>query len=86
MLMQEKVFEYPDQFYNSQSAEQVLPILFALYNPASVLDIGCGNGTWLLAARNLGIRDLFGVDAQVLEEGLWPLSKDQFSVTDLSKP
>jgi SAM-dependent methyltransferase len=86
MLMQEEVFEYPDQYYNSQSAEQVLPVILALYNPDSMLDIGCGNGTWLLAASKLGIQDLFGVDAQESDAGNWPLSKDQFSIKDLTQP
>jgi SAM-dependent methyltransferase len=28
----------------------------------SVLDIGCGQGEWLVSARQLGIEDVFGVD------------------------
>jgi SAM-dependent methyltransferase len=30
--------------------------------PASLLDVGCGSGTWLKAAQDLGISDVFGID------------------------
>lgn len=86
MLMQDEEFEYPDQYYNTRSAEQVLPVIFELYNSNSMLDVGCGNGTWLVAARQLGMQDLFGVDAQAPEPGKWPLSKDQFCIKDLTQP
>ena len=33
------------------SAQTILRLLFQRYVPASVLDVGCGIGTWLVAAR-----------------------------------
>ncbi len=42
--------------------QAALPILFAKEKPASLLDVGCGTGTWLKAALDYGIRDVFGVD------------------------
>jgi SAM-dependent methyltransferase len=38
------------------------PRLFPQGMPTSILDVGCGNGTWLRAASNLGVPDVFGVD------------------------
>lgn len=42
----------------------VLPIVFARFgvNPHSVIDVGCGDGGWLRAAGELGVRRLVGVD------------------------
>jgi SAM-dependent methyltransferase len=47
------------------AADAVLPIVLAVVDAASVLDVGCGYGTWLAAARELGVTDLTGI------EGTW---------------
>lgn len=40
----------------------VLPRLMAEVSVASVLDVGCGDGAWLRAAMDLGLRDAVGLD------------------------
>jgi SAM-dependent methyltransferase len=42
--------------------QAALPALFADYKPSSLLDVGCGTGTWLKAAIDFGIQDVFGID------------------------
>jgi SAM-dependent methyltransferase len=84
--MTEKPFTYPDQDYNTHSAEQVLPLLISTYHPGSVLDVGCGNGTWLLAAEKLGISDLMGIDVQEQMPGSWLLEKEIFRLVNLQEP
>ncbi len=37
-------------------------ILIKNFNPASIIDIGCGNGIYLKAFDDLGIKDLIGYD------------------------
>jgi SAM-dependent methyltransferase len=39
-----------------------LPLIFSESKPRSLLDVGCGIGTWLRAAAEFGIGDLYGVD------------------------
>jgi SAM-dependent methyltransferase len=59
---------YSPGFYDAQragslsSAEIVLPVVFDLLPASSVLDIGCGVGTWLAAAHKLGATRLIGYD------------------------
>lgn len=59
---------YDEGFYQKQmtgslrSAEVILGELFRLYRPASILDLGCGRGTWLRAALDHGIEKVAGVD------------------------
>jgi SAM-dependent methyltransferase len=61
---------YDEEYYGKQSAGSyhsalvVLPVIFEqLGRPASILDIGCGPGTWLKAARELlGAVQVLGVD------------------------
>ena len=52
---------YSAQFYSGQqsgsklSAEIILPIVFDKVKASSVVDVGCGVGTWLTVARSLGV-------------------------------
>lgn len=59
---------YDGAFYENQvtgserSARVILPLIYAVYQPGSVIDIGCGQGAWLAVAGALGSTDLTGVD------------------------
>jgi SAM-dependent methyltransferase len=47
---------------NRHSAERILDILWEYIRPASVLDVGCGIGTWLNALQARELNDLRGID------------------------
>jgi SAM-dependent methyltransferase len=51
----------------------------------SLLDVGCGTGTWLRAAQELGIDDLQGVDGIQLPDDKFLVSKELFKQIELSK-
>jgi SAM-dependent methyltransferase len=59
---------YGDAFYANQvagsyrSARALLGHLFAHWKPASIVDFGAGVGTWLAAARELGVAELAAID------------------------
>ncbi|MEQ8735433.1 MAG: methyltransferase domain-containing protein [Rhodospirillaceae bacterium] len=44
------------------SARKILSSVFQTFSPSSVLDIGCGHGAWLQAAKELGADTILGVD------------------------
>jgi SAM-dependent methyltransferase len=52
--------------------------------PESLLDVGCGTGTWLKAAGDLGIRHVVGVDGIQPERFIAPV--DKLRIHDLSGP
>jgi len=52
---------------NARSAERILDIVFRYYRPKSVLDVGCGLGTWLKVAATLGVREIQGIDGEWLD-------------------
>lgn len=61
----------------SSSAEIILGFIYNLYNPKSVIDIGCGQGAWLNAAESFGATTLKGFDGiWVKEEGLFSKNID----------
>ena len=55
-------------FYRSQmsgslvSARKIVPLVLELCRPKSVIDIGCGVGTWLSVFAENGVQDFLGVD------------------------
>jgi hypothetical protein len=61
---------------SERSAREVLRVLFDFYRPASIVDFGCGVGTWLKAGHELGVGALEGY------EGPW-VSKEQLLLSDL---
>jgi len=61
---------YNENFYShniekmSKSAAIVLGLLYEYYKPQTVIDIGCGQGAWLVAAEYLGAKTLYGIDGE----------------------
>lgn len=49
-----KVFYAWQRIGSHNSAQRILPIVFDAVRPRSVVDVGCGVGTWLDVARALG--------------------------------
>ena len=84
--------EYTPEFYIRQqegslrSARRVLPHLLELAAPRSMIDVGCGIGTWLKAAAELGVRDLAGLDGAYVDRSLLQIPHEQFTAIDLTQP
>jgi len=83
---------YDDSFYETLdpevrgSAEVVVPIVHDLLHPASVLDIGCGRGTWLAAFSRCGVGDIVGVDGPHIERAGLEIAPEAFLARDLTQP
>ena len=65
------------------SAEIILPPIFQAIRPKTVVDVGCGVGTWLSVAKKLGA-SCVGFEGQWVD-GVAPDELD-IRVTDLEKP
>ncbi len=76
-------FEYDEKLYNEKAASQIVPFLLDHLKIQSVLDVGCGIGTWLSAFSEMGIEDLLGIDAE-FPTGRFILSRDKFLEMDLN--
>jgi SAM-dependent methyltransferase len=69
-----------------RSARQVVPFLGGLLRPRSVVDLGCGSGSWLAAFQDCGVADVLGVDAAVPDPALLDIPRERFLAHDLTRP
>ncbi len=82
---------YDESFYLEQvdgslaSARIVLPMLFAYYKPASVVDVGCGKGTWLRAALECGAKEVLGLDGDYVDRSSLLIPADRFLSCNLAE-
>jgi SAM-dependent methyltransferase len=83
------VTRYRRQWFESRkdraraSAQVVLPIVLELVNASSVVDVGCGTGSWLVVAEELGVADSVGVDAPHVDRALLEIPDERFVAQDL---
>jgi SAM-dependent methyltransferase len=83
---------YDPDFYGSQcagslrSARQIVPYLINLIRPRSVVDVGCGVGTWLRAFAECGIKDYLGLDGPHVTADMLVIAPDRFMPVDLTEP
>lgn len=81
---------YSSKFYedmlegSKRSAEIVLPLVFSEIKPKSIVDVGCGTGVWLSAAKKMNVFDLLGLDGGYVKNHLL-IKPDEFRATDISK-
>jgi SAM-dependent methyltransferase len=69
-----------------RSARVVVPLLLQLVPARSVVDIGCGQSTWLSVFRQRGVEDVYGVDGDYVDRDRLEIPVDRFHPHDLSRP
>jgi SAM-dependent methyltransferase len=72
--------------WSQTSAEVIVPLVVDWVNPTSVLDVGCGRGTWLAAFAANGVENILGLDGDYVEREALDISADAFRSTDLAAP
>jgi SAM-dependent methyltransferase len=83
---------YSKSFYEVQrlasieSARVIVPLVVDLVRPTSVIDFGCGVGTWLSAFSENGVRDVRGIDGPWVDGKALLIRPEQFVAADLAKP
>ena len=83
---------YTKSFYEEirdgslRSAEVVVPLALRLVAARSVVDVGCGDGTWLSVFRKCGVEDITGIDGDYIPRELLQIPEDRFEDVDLAKP
>jgi SAM-dependent methyltransferase len=69
-----------------QSARAILPVVFETVPVRTLIDVGCGVGTWARAALDLGVADVLGIDGDYVDRDSLLIPSDRFTPADLVKP
>jgi SAM-dependent methyltransferase len=83
---------YPQGFYEDRrahtahAARVVLGLVFPHLSPRRVVDIGCGTGTWLAAALELGAAEAEGIEGQWVDPHKLDDARIAFAAHDLERP
>src|SRR5262250_359485 len=68
------------------SAQEIVPLIMGLLAPRSVIDVGCGVGTWLAVFSEYGITDIYGIDGEYIELAQLQIPLDKFRSVNLAEP
>jgi SAM-dependent methyltransferase len=81
----DKLYVHTEQMHNFNAPRIVVPIVINLVQPKSVLDVGCGTGTWLKIFEENGIKDYLGIDGDYVDKELLKIPASNFKSHDLTK-
>lgn len=81
--MQQSTYIHDEIVHNSNAAREVLPILFEVFKPKSIIDVGCGLGNWIQVAKELGVEKIIGVDGDYVDRSMLKIDDSEFVEKDL---
>ncbi len=82
---------YNSEFYKGlktgslKSAEAIVPDIMKIVNPNSVLDLGCGIGTWLSIFKTHGVKKIHGFDGSYVQKNQLLIEESEFDSINLSE-
>ena len=83
--------QYSSEFFANirddagRSARAVVPRILDWLNPISVVDVGCGVGSWLKVFQENGIQDVLGIDGNYVDRRMLDIDEARFRSADLSR-
>jgi len=79
---------YEPEHFGRQSADVVVPLLLELCRGriGSVVDVGCGIGTWLASFADHGVEDYRGLDGVHVPRDRLMIAAEHFTACDLEAP
>ena len=79
-------YDHGRNLHTVPAARAALQLLLADEKPGSLLDVGCGQGTWLRAALDLGIPEVMGIDGVAVTEADFLCPYRYFRQQNLCEP
>jgi len=67
------------------SAEEIVPLVLEAIPCNQIVDVGCGDGTWLKVFQKYGVEKILGVDGDYVDENVLVIPRQNFQPFDLTK-
>lgn len=78
-------YTHSEEIHNMTAPREVVPHVMKLVKPLSILDVGCGTGTWLKAFEEMGVLDYAGMDGDYVKRENLKIAENRFHPIDLGK-
>lgn len=78
------IYLHTEVVHNMEAPREVVPIVLKMLEVNSVLDVGCGTGTWLKAFEENGIEEYTGIDGEHLIMKHLQIPPSHFIAIDLN--
>ncbi len=74
-------------FHNLVAPKEIVPVILNILKPNSIIDIGCGLGTFMKVFKDHGVPEVFGIDGPWCNKELLfkNIESHEFEVKDLEK-
>ncbi len=79
-------YVHEEVIHNMKAPEEMIPYFLKTFKPKSVLDVGCGTGTWLKSFYDRGVKDINGIDGPYVELNKLVIPVEKFISKDLNRP
>lgn len=81
-------YKHEELVHNLDAPREIVPVINELLKPKSVVDIGCGIGTFLKVFKEAGVVEVLGIDGKWVNKKqlLNYIDLDEFIEHDLEKP
>lgn len=78
---------HEESVHNLRDPEIIVPVIMEVLHPQSVVDVGCGTGTFLHVFEKHGVKKILGIDGDWVnkEQIAKHIKPDKFIIVDLEK-
>ena len=77
---------HEESTHNLESPRIIVPYLIEKFKPGSVVDVGCGIGTFLKVFKQAGVGEVLGIDGKWVDKNKLMIDQGEFLETDLEAP
>ena len=74
---------HTNEIHNLKAPTEIVPYIFDLFKPRSVVDVGCGLGTFLHVFKQQGVDRIIGIDGSWVNPADLYIDKSEFIQIDL---
>ncbi len=79
-------YNHIEQTHNQLAASRILPVVLDIVKPKSIVDVGCGTGSFLSVLSDLGLNDLMGLEGDLLDRSRLYVDSGLVKTAHLQKP